>query len=88
MNAEHYKKAVVGAVNSYIRMINGDGKELIDNTWRSTVTDDGTFHIHLIVQGREETITLQKDEWIGLDNNLLGNSKLKELANRFKGAKQ
>lgn len=86
---EHYKKSVVGAVNSYIRMINESdkydvvGKGIIDTTWRSTITSDGCFHIHLKVNGHDDTITLTSEEWNSPSANHMGNAKLKEFAERF-----
>ena len=89
MNPEIFKSAVIGAVNTYIRLINESdkydevGKGIIDNTWRSTITTDGCFHIHLTINGNEETITLLNGEWNDLSVNHLAIEKLQRLAERF-----
>jgi len=87
---EIFKSAVVGAVNTYIRLINESdkydvvGKGIIDNTWSSKITSDGCFHIYLKVNGNEEVITLLNGEWNDISVNHLAIEKLQKLLERFK----
>ncbi|KQL27508.1 hypothetical protein [Cytobacillus solani] len=82
--------AVRGAVDSYIRMINEaekddiNGKGIIKPEWYYYIDPSNEdFVILLEVRGFQEEITLKKSEWKSYQSNMLGNEKIKQLANRW-----
>ncbi|MBG9716493.1 hypothetical protein [Bacillus cereus] len=87
---KHFKRQVFGAVNSYIRIINEyeeenkQGKGVIKNEWKCHLEDDGnTFVATLIIEGKEEKIYFQKNEWKSIHVNMLANVQLQALLKRF-----
>ncbi|WP_121604898.1 hypothetical protein [Virgibacillus sp. Bac332] len=81
----HYKNEVIGAVNTFIQMINQadkwnpEGKKIIENNWHYRLQDNNTFLAKLKINGADEVLSFQKSEWKNLSVNMLGNYKLKEL---------
>lgn len=86
---EHFKKRIIGAINSYIRLINSSVKnesndEIISSQWKSHLEDEkNTFVATLKVNGKEELLYFSYDEWKTIDVDVLQNIKLKNLMNRF-----
>lgn len=86
---EHFKKRIVGAINSYIRLINSSEKngtdyEIISSQWKSHLEDDkNTFVATLKVNGKEELLYFSYDEWKSINVDILQNAKLKNLTKRF-----
>jgi hypothetical protein len=90
MNLEiHYKNEVIGAVNTFIQMINQAdkwnprGKGIIENHWYYYLQDNNTFLVKLKINGVDEVLSFKKSEWKNLSANMLGNSKLKVLYERL-----
>jgi hypothetical protein len=90
MNIEtHYKNEVIGAINTFIQMINQadkwnpKGKGIIENNWHYCLQDNNTFLAKLKINGNDEVLSFKKSEWKNLSANMLGNSKLKELYERL-----
>lgn len=90
---EVFKNKIIGAVNTYIRVINesdklnevGNGK--INNEWYSYLEDDGdTFVVILNIGGNEEKFRFKKEEWKTLDVNPLINPQLLQLRKRFESS--
>ncbi|WMT41745.1 hypothetical protein RE628_04445 [Paenibacillus sp. D2_2] len=86
---EHFKKRIIGAINSYIRLINSSVKsdsndEIISSQWKSHLEDEkNTFVATLKVNGKEELLYFSYDEWKTYDVDVLKNNKLKNLMKRF-----
>lgn len=88
---EAYKNTVVGAINTYIRIINEADKmnemglNIIDNEWYSYTRDDGkTFVAILKINGQEEEIIFTEKEWRSLNNNMFASKQLQNLQMRFR----
>ncbi|RBP04489.1 hypothetical protein [Rossellomorea aquimaris] len=85
----HYKNEVIGAVNTFIQMINQSdkwnpkGKGIIRNNWHYSIQSNNTFLAKLRINGFDEVLLFNKTEWNNLNANMLGNSKLKELYERL-----
>ncbi|MRX72777.1 hypothetical protein GJU40_11535 [Bacillus lacus] len=85
----HYKNEVIGAVNTFIQMINQadkynpEGKGIIDNNWHYCLQDNHTFLVKLKINGINEVVSFEKLEWKNLSANMLVNIKLKELHERL-----
>ncbi|MEB8638211.1 hypothetical protein P4H32_31740 [Bacillus cereus] len=86
---EHFKKRIIGAINSYIRLINSSVKNesndvIISSQWKSHLEDEkNTFVATLKVNGKEEMFYFYYDEWKTIDVDVFQNNKLKNLMNRF-----
>lgn len=86
---EHFKNRIIGAINSYIRLINSSVKnesngEIISSQWKSHLEDEkNTFVATLKVNGKEELLYFSYDEWKAIDVDVLQNIKLKNLRNKF-----
>jgi hypothetical protein len=87
----HYMNEVIGAINTYIYMINKadkwepEGKKIINNKWFFRLEDNRqTFVAKLTIKGVAECISFKDQEWRSLTANMLGNFKLKELYMRNK----
>jgi hypothetical protein len=85
-----YKNQIVGAINTYIRLINetvSTNKNIIgiiDNEWHSYLDGEGeTFVAILKINNKEEKLYFEKCEWKGLDINMFANEKLQELQKRL-----
>lgn len=85
----HWKNEVIGAINTFIQMINQadkynpEGKGIIDNNWKYHIQDNHTFLAEIKINGRNEILSFEKSEWWNLRANMLGNLKLKELYERL-----
>lgn len=81
---DFYLKEALGAVRTYVKMINdqsaedGNGEKIIDNTWYYYIEDDELV-VTLIIYGEKRVISFSKEEWKGPEANMLGNSKLENL---------
>ncbi|MEK4382284.1 hypothetical protein NSS70_10555 [Aeribacillus sp. FSL K6-2848] len=87
---EHFRREVIGAINTYIRMINESDKwdpvglGIIDNVWNSHLEDNGdTFVATLNIKGNKEKIYFKKDDWKSFNANMMANQQLQNLFNRF-----
>jgi hypothetical protein len=87
---EVYKNQIVGAINTYIRVINESdiynevGINKINNEWYSYLEDNGdTFVAILIIDGKEEKFRFKKHEWRTLNVNPLANPQLLQLKKRM-----
>ena len=87
---EMYKNQIVGAINTYIRMINQsdkfnqNGRGIIDNEWHSYVEGGGnTFVAILKIRNQEEKLYFKEWEWKGLNINMFVNEQLQHLQRRF-----
>lgn len=84
-----FKNQLVGAINSYIRTINEsdkwnpEGLAIIGNEWQSTISQNGTtFIATLKINGKEENIIFQKEEWQSYKINIFANKQLRDLLKR------
>lgn len=81
----HYKNEVIGAINTFIQMINQTdkwnpiGKGIIENEWHYRIQNNNTFIAKLSINGVDEILSFQRSEWRNLSVNMLGNPKLSEL---------
>lgn len=87
---EIYKNQIVGAINTYIRMINEsdklniNGLGIIDNEWHSYLEENGnTFVAILKIKNKEEKLYFKKWEWKGININMFSNEQLQSLLKRF-----
>lgn len=87
---EVFKNQIVGAINTYIRVINesnklnevGIGK--INNEWYSYLEEGGdTFVAILNIDGNEEKFQFKKSEWKTLNANPLANPQLLQLRKKI-----
>ncbi|MDG5789615.1 hypothetical protein QA612_19335 [Evansella sp. AB-P1] len=82
-----YLKEAIGAINTYILMINDHtqtlcGKKIIENKWYFYIKEN-TLITTLIVYEQEKEIKFFEIEWKGTKANMLGNPKLEDLLNEL-----
>ncbi len=90
-NQEHYKKQLIAAINSYIRLINNNCQyhehpiRVLHDEWVSYFEDNGDTFVAILttVKGEKEKIKFHKAEWKSINVNILTNGKLKKLLNKF-----
>ncbi|HDR6244294.1 MULTISPECIES: hypothetical protein [Bacillus cereus group] len=87
---EVFKNQIIGAINTYIRMINDlamenkEELEIIDNEWYSYLEEDGeTFVAILKIYNIEEKFYFKEWEWKRLNINMFANEQLQDLQKRF-----
>jgi hypothetical protein len=86
----HFKNEVIGAINTYINMINQvdkwepEGKKIINKKWVYKIIDNNqTFVAKLTINGTDKIISFIGNEWRSFTSNMLGNPKLKELYDKY-----
>jgi hypothetical protein len=87
---EVFKGQIIGAINTYIRVVNesdklnevGNGR--INNEWYSYLEEEGdTFVAILNIDGKEEKFHFKKSEWKTLNVNPLANPQLVQLRKKI-----
>lgn len=88
LNSEHFTKRMIGAINSYIRLINStanvESEVRVSKEWRFHFENsEKTFVATIKVYGIEERLYFELYEWKSLDHDILKNEKLRNLLKRF-----
>lgn len=90
-----YEDFLVGAINTYIRIINetnalnGEEEQLIEDRYEYLVhPSTNNFHLFLVVERKQRELVFSEEEWDGPGKNALANSKLKQLHDELTAARK
>lgn len=84
LDKEFYTKETVGAIKTYLKIINEESEEIngskpIDNNWYYGIDGENNFQVTIKVNDIERRIIFEEKEWFSNNVNMLGNEKLEKL---------